>query len=239
MRANCENSSTSVFSASTSPTIVPVHSSTSARTGAGEPANWRWSRWAHSWIGVRGFLISCARRRATSRQAATFWARMSGVMSSSTSTRPSSWRASPCRGVAAIASCTSRPSRVSTISCAGHSLPATYGAVASSASGFRSPCPNTSSAGRPAAPASRPSSRAAAGLRIPMRPPASMVMTPVATRSRTASVNRRRSSTSACLRWRSTLDCSRARRLAASSSAIVLNASTSEPNSSTVSRSRR
>ena len=41
-----------------------------------------------SWIGVSGFLISCARRRATSRQAATFCARMSGVTSSSTSTAP-------------------------------------------------------------------------------------------------------------------------------------------------------
>ena len=72
-----------------------------------------------------------------------------------------------------------------------------------------------------------------------MRPPASIVMTPVATRSSTASVNRRRSSTSACLRSRSALDCSRARRLDASSSAIVLNESTSDPNSSTVSRSTR
>ena len=35
MRANCENSSTSAFSDSTSPTIVAVHSSTSARTFGG------------------------------------------------------------------------------------------------------------------------------------------------------------------------------------------------------------
>ena len=89
IRANCENSSTSPFSDSTSPTIVVVHSSTSARACGGAAAKCRRSRSADSWIGVSGFLISCARRRATSRHAATFCARMSGVTSSSTSTTPS------------------------------------------------------------------------------------------------------------------------------------------------------
>ena len=54
----------------------------------GAPAKCRRSRSADSWIGVSGFLISCASRRATSRQAATFCARISGVTSSSTSTTP-------------------------------------------------------------------------------------------------------------------------------------------------------
>jgi hypothetical protein len=48
---------------------------------------WR-SRSAESWIGVSGFLISWARRRATSPQAASRWARISVVMSSNTTTCP-------------------------------------------------------------------------------------------------------------------------------------------------------
>ena len=52
-----------------------------ARLGEMAPQAFR-----RSWIGVSGFLISCASRRATSRQAATRCARISGVTSSSTST---------------------------------------------------------------------------------------------------------------------------------------------------------
>ena len=44
------------------------------------------SRSAESWIGVSGFLISCARRRATSAQAVARCAWMSWVMSSNTTT---------------------------------------------------------------------------------------------------------------------------------------------------------
>ena len=40
------------------PTIVCVHSSTSARVGAGACVKWRFNRSAQSWMGVRGFLIS-------------------------------------------------------------------------------------------------------------------------------------------------------------------------------------
>ena len=43
-------------------------------------------RSAESWIGVSGFLISCARRRATSPQAASRCACSIAVMSSNTST---------------------------------------------------------------------------------------------------------------------------------------------------------
>ena len=48
IRANCANSSTSPLSDSTSPTIVAVHSSTSARAGAGAVPKCRRIRSAHS-----------------------------------------------------------------------------------------------------------------------------------------------------------------------------------------------
>ena len=69
-------------------------------------------------MGVSGFLISCARRRATSRQAATFCARISGVTSSNTSTTPSDAPLSPTSAVATAARWISWPSRVIAISCA-------------------------------------------------------------------------------------------------------------------------
>jgi len=46
----------------------------------------RFSRSAESWIGVSGFLISWAIRRATSAQAAVRWAVTRSVMSSSVTT---------------------------------------------------------------------------------------------------------------------------------------------------------
>ena len=52
-------------------------------------------RSADSWIGVSGFLISCARRRATSPQAASRCACSSAVMSSNTMTKPPGLRSSP------------------------------------------------------------------------------------------------------------------------------------------------
>ena len=52
------------------------------------PKNLRCMRSADSWIGVSGFLISCASRRATSPQAASRCACSSVVMSSNTSTTP-------------------------------------------------------------------------------------------------------------------------------------------------------
>ena len=45
-------------------------------------------------MGVRGFLISWASLRATSPQAATFWARMRGVRSSTTTSAPGAERLS-------------------------------------------------------------------------------------------------------------------------------------------------
>ena len=51
-------------------------------------SNCRLRRSAESAMGVSGFLISCATRRATSCQAAAFWARSSSLVSSSTITKP-------------------------------------------------------------------------------------------------------------------------------------------------------
>ena len=63
-------------------------------------SNRRRMRSADSWIGVSGFLISCARRRATSPQAASRCACSSAVMSSNTITKPRT-ASSPGSGVQA------------------------------------------------------------------------------------------------------------------------------------------
>ena len=89
MRAKRENSSTSCLSPSTSWMMVAVASSSSRfSSGLRSEASRRRRRWAESWIGVSGFLISCAMRWATSRQAASRWALSSSVRSSKTSTMP-------------------------------------------------------------------------------------------------------------------------------------------------------
>ncbi len=77
-RAKFENSLTSSLRPSTWLVMVSTHSSRT-RASSGEPASRRRKRrrmrWAESWMGVSGFLISWAMRRATSRQAAMRWAR--------------------------------------------------------------------------------------------------------------------------------------------------------------------
>ena len=169
MRANCENSSTSDLSDSTSATMARAHSSTSRRVGSGASAKCRFRRSADSWIGVSGFLISCASRRATSRHAATFCARTSGVTSSTTRTL-SSAPPSPPSVVVAASRCRSWPSRTSVTSCcaavsggaatrhaavagvpagppAGRRWPRAGRAHDSAASGRRSSRPNTVAAG--------------------------------------------------------------------------------------------
>ena len=122
MRANCENSSTSPFSDSTSPMMVDVHSCTRSCSGGATSVSFRRRRSADSWMGVSGFLISCASRRATSRHAATFCARISGVTSSTTSTVPSKLPSVPGTRVAAATTWRSRPSRTSATSCANESM---------------------------------------------------------------------------------------------------------------------
>ena len=76
-------------------------------------------RSAESWIGVSGFLISCARRRATSPQAASRCACSSAVMSSNTMTNPTP-ASSPGSGVQAHIS-VRRPPAPSRSSCSRHS----------------------------------------------------------------------------------------------------------------------
>ena len=171
MRANCANSSTSALSDSTSPTIVVVHSSTSARVGSGAPPKWRRMRSAESWIGVSGFLISCASRRATSRQAATRCVRTSGVTSSNTRTVPSCAPASPCSAVTAAARWISRPSRGERNLLRGRFADAgrrPSGRARRAAAGRRGRGPR--STGEPTIPRSSSSRRAAAELIVLTRP---------------------------------------------------------------------
>src|ERR1035438_8506939 len=56
--------------------------------GRSRRSSWRPMRSAESAIGVNGFLISCATRRATSCHAAAFCARSNSLVSSSTTTKP-------------------------------------------------------------------------------------------------------------------------------------------------------
>ncbi len=69
MRAKDENSSTMRPMSPTWRMIVSVHWSKTSRSSAMTLPNFRRSRSAESWIGVSGFLISWAMRRATSAQA--------------------------------------------------------------------------------------------------------------------------------------------------------------------------
>ena len=76
-RAKWANSSTSALRVATSRPISETLSSTVATTSSESAAGRvrsisRWMRSVESWMGVSGFLISCASRCATSRQAAAF-----------------------------------------------------------------------------------------------------------------------------------------------------------------------
>jgi len=62
------------LSCPTSETIVFVPSSIACGVSGSLLRNFRAIRSAESWIGVSGFLISCAMRRAASFQAASFCA---------------------------------------------------------------------------------------------------------------------------------------------------------------------
>ncbi len=86
MRAKRENSSTMRLMSSTWRTMVSVHCSNTSRSSPITLPYLRRRRSADSWIGVSGFLISCAMRRATSAQAEVRCAATSSVMSSSVTT---------------------------------------------------------------------------------------------------------------------------------------------------------
>ena len=82
MRAKDENSSTMRLMSSTWRTIVAVHWSNTSRSVVMTLPYLRRMRSAESWIGVSGFLISWAMRRATSAQAEVRCAETRSVMSS-------------------------------------------------------------------------------------------------------------------------------------------------------------
>src|ERR1035441_6439138 len=94
-RARAENSSTRVRTVSTEEPMVSEHcriTLSEAASGGVPRSRWRRMRSADKAIGVSGFLISCAMRRATSRQAVCFCARNRSVRSSNTTTYPMRWR---------------------------------------------------------------------------------------------------------------------------------------------------
>ena len=88
-RARVENSSTSVRRVSTAPPMVSAQlwrTSSEAASGGEPRSRCRRMRSAESAMGVNGFLISCATRRATSRHAVCFWALSRSDRSSKTRT---------------------------------------------------------------------------------------------------------------------------------------------------------
>ena len=190
-------------------------------------------RSAESWIGVRGLRISCARRRATSPQAAWRCACSSCVTSSNTSTRPCA-PASPGNAVQATTS-SRRPLSARSVNCSRHSVsPASTWRCSISCSSARSGCPAaTSASGRPALPAkSTPRMLPAAWLATRTRRSGSSEMTPLVRRARITASAARSASTAARLRSVS----SRAR---ASFLVMSLNEVTRKPISSCDARSRR
>ena len=87
MRAYSPKSSTIAFIAATWLMMVSVARASASRSGgASRSASFACTRSAESWIGVSGFLISCASRRATSPQAVARCAAMSWLTSSNTTT---------------------------------------------------------------------------------------------------------------------------------------------------------
>ena len=152
-------------------------------------ANRRFSRSAASWIGVSGFLISCAMRRATSAQAALRCADCSSVMSSNVTTKPSVRppdRSAPMR-TSSVRRRVGGPIWISAVRARSGDAAASCSRSANSGT--------TSASSRPiAASRSRPSSSSAARFGSSMRPDASRPITPAETPDSTVSVKRRRSS---------------------------------------------
>ena len=88
MRAKAENSSTMRVTSPTWRMMVSVQRSKVSRSSTITLPYLRRMRSAESCIGVSGFLISCAMRRATSAQAEVRCAATSSVTSSKVSTEP-------------------------------------------------------------------------------------------------------------------------------------------------------
>ena len=88
MRAKDENSSTMRPISPTWRMMVSMHWRKISGSVVTSPIYLRFSRSAESWMGVSGFLISWAMRRATSAQAAVRCAETRSVMSSKVTTKP-------------------------------------------------------------------------------------------------------------------------------------------------------
>jgi hypothetical protein len=147
----------------------------------------RRSRSAESWIGVSGFLISWAMRRAMSAQAEVRCATTSSVMSSRVTTKPCD-SAGVCSVVTRTERLRSRFCRlIVTCPCTSRWMPSWALVIKSLSSGTTatSGCPITSGS-------SRSISFSAERLRMLMRPSPSTPMTPALAPASTASVNRRR-----------------------------------------------
>ena len=232
MRANWANSSTRFLSASTSSTIARVHSVTIFSKSGSDLSQALRTRWAESWIGVSGFLISWASLRATSPQAATFCARISGVRSSTTTMAPGAEPSEPGRLTTVTARWRSR-SRDGTIT--SRSWRDTRPESSRSTSAWISSRPGPRmirSSGSPTAPGSSSSSRCAAAFTAVTVASSSTTTTPVPTVSSTVSVSRRRSSSSWFLRTSPARENSTSSSLRASRSDMRLNEAISARNSS-------
>ena len=150
IRANCENSSTSPFSDSTSPTIVVVHSSTSACVAGGAPAKCRRSRSARQ-LNRRQRVLDLVRqppRHFAPRRDLLRADQRRHVVEHEHRRLPARRRRRRAR-VATAARCSSWPSRAIAISCGAGSRRAVPRRASSAPSGCRSARSNTVGAGCP------------------------------------------------------------------------------------------
>ena len=189
MRAKAENSSTMRPISPTWRIMVSAHCAKVSGSETISRVKRRFRRSAESWIGVSGFLISCAMRRATSAQAALRWADCSSVMSSKVTTNPSV-RPPP----------RSAPMRTSRVwhRLGGPTMISPTAGRSGWVKAWRSNGPNSGTTAASSWPTSAirsiPSSSSAARLGSSMRPLASRPITPAETPASTVSVKRRRSS---------------------------------------------
>ena len=141
-------------------------------------------------MGVRGFLISCAMRRATSPQAAMRWADTRSVTSSKATTKPSTPPSAPCRSLIRTSKLSSLPRRDRrTSSC--KAAPVSVCNLAKSAANSGTTWPSVISA---AGSVGRSNMRIPARLTNSTRPAASSPITPAVMLDKTESNSRLRPS---------------------------------------------
>ena len=169
--------------------IVSVHSVTSCCSSPEARASRRRSRWAESWMGVSGFLISCAIRWATSRQAARRWAFSSSVRSSKTMTTPPYSPSGPLSMVPEASSEARAPLRRSWSACSTVAALPRWMRWARTTTSRRSGPAKTSSSARPTMACSlSPNIVAAARFTVVIWPCGSSETTPVVIASSTVSM---------------------------------------------------